>query len=550
LTTYLTRQVQVAAGKFGLQSVLVASLTRAAAEEVVGRDTGIDKRQIGTLHSHAYRALQRPSIAESREGMTAWNEWVGSRSPSLKVGDRYTLDPENAPAEGIPAATDGERMLQEIGVLRARMTPVELWRQAPRRFYEIWCQFKAETGHVDFTDLIERAIEEVEEAPGSPTVMFLDEAQDMSRLEMTLARKWGARCQQLVVVGDPFQNLYEWRGSEPEAFDVVEAASERVLEQSYRVPRAVHAYAVEWARPLVPEGGTFPEYKPRDEEGETRQSLARWNDPDTMIRLITEDLERFEDDPGHPTVMVLATCGYMLDPLIRALRDEGTPFANPYRPTHGGWNPMRSANRLLRFLHPDPETYGDDARMWTWGDLDQWVEPLKAQGLMTRGAKREIASHVVRERFVHPEDLPENVPVKPEEVMRLFVAEAQDGVFDVDPEWWLSSLLASRERQFHFAANVMRKQGRAALRERPRVCVGTIHSVKGGQADSVYVFPDLSRQGYWTGWHHLNGRAATIRQFYVAFTRARHTLTVCEQSGQEYVPLPRPSTVASPMPRA
>ena len=57
------------------------------------------------------------------------------------------------------------------------------------------------------------------------------------------------------------------------------------------------------------------------------------------------------------------------------------------------------------------------------------------------------------------------------------------------------------------------------------------NSVKGGEADVVYVFPDLSRAGMreWTG--DPEQQASVYRLFYVAMTRARDTLVLLRPQG-------------------
>ncbi len=62
----------------------------------------------------------------------------------------------------------------------------------------------------------------------------------------------------------------------------------------------------------------------------------------------------------------------------------------------------------------------------------------------------------------------------------------------------------------------------------PQVMIGTIHSVKGGQADVVYLFPDLSQAG--DAQYNRGGasRDSVIRQFYVGATRAREKLYLCQ----------------------
>jgi len=71
--------------------------------------------------------------------------------------------------------------------------------------------------------------------------------------------------------------------------------------------------------------------------------------------------------------------------------------------------------------------------------------------------------------------------------------------------------------------------GREALEESPRVIVGTIHSVKGGEADVVFLFPDISPAGDAAYQKHGPPRDSVIRLFYVGMTRARHTLYICQR---------------------
>jgi len=59
-TTSLTRQIRRAVDRFGADSVLVTSFSRAAAAELAGRDLPIAGDRVGTLHSHCYHALGGP----------------------------------------------------------------------------------------------------------------------------------------------------------------------------------------------------------------------------------------------------------------------------------------------------------------------------------------------------------------------------------------------------------------------------------------------------------------------------------------------------------
>jgi superfamily I DNA/RNA helicase len=69
------------------------------------------------------------------------------------------------------------------------------------------------------------------------------------------------------------------------------------------------------------------------------------------------------------------------------------------------------------------------------------------------------------------------------------------------------------------------------------VVVGTIHSVKGGEADAVFLVPDLSTAG--DAAYSRNGatRDAVIRLFYVGLTRARETVYICSPESARTVHL-------------
>lgn len=529
-TRYVAEQSRRATQKYGAGAVVIASLTRAAATEIAGRDSDVPPQNIGTLHAHAYRALGRPALAETSEGLKEWNAFAAGVSPRYQVSDKSSVDPENYSIEQGFAGTEGEALLAEVAMRRARMQSVDFWPARTRRFYELWQSFKDKASRADFTDLIEVALADIEVHPSRPMAFFLDEAQDMSRLELQLARKWGERCDVFVIVGDPFQNLYEWRGSEPEAFTSHEAEEVKVLSQSYRVPVAVHGYAVAWAKQIT--SMEFPAYQPRDEQGSTTIAQHTWSYPDTLLR----DLET-EVNEGR-TAMVLASCSYMLAPLIGALKDTGLPFHNPYRTNNGAWNPMRGAQRLIAFTRP--KVTGD---MWTWVDVHKWADPLAASDVFKRGAKSFIESKGTLGKFDRENELP---PIELQTLLDLLKDDAaRDAVFDQDIDWYLRNVRASKKQQMQYPVRVAKKYGLEALRKQPKIIVGTIHSVKGGEADSVYVFPDLSRAAarecLVSGNGSIRPTDALIRQFYVAFTRARHNLILCNSSGSsDAVTFPRP----------
>ena len=506
-TTWLSRQVKRAVDEG--KDVLVASLTRAAAAEAAGRNLPIPSRNVGTLHAHCYQSLGRPALAVDKKHIEDWNdrfpEWALSASD-----DR--IDGDNLEESG---RSPGDRLMATYQVLRARMAtvyPIDVERLA-----EEWTSWKDEEGLMDFTDLIERCLETIPTAPGDPSVLFLDEAQDMDLLEMSLARKWGEAAGYMVVVGDPDQNLYQWRGSDPEAFVEPEVPEEqmRVLTQSYRIPRAVHETAVRW---IEKTSGRVPvEYHPRDEEGEVRRLMTPWPHAEGIYR----DMRRYLDE--GKSVMVLASCGYMVRPMLNQLRREGVPYHNPYRRNKGAWNPLQSSRRritpkdlVMAFLRMSEEG------IWTADDMGRWLAATRIDGVL-QGNRGSLDGLVDDGRN----------GVDWDKIHNLLTEEAVEAGLMGDLGWLRGSLLASRQKGAEFAIHVAEVNGAETLSKTPQVITGTIHSVKGGEADVVYLFPDLSYAGMneWIG----GGSAAVRRLFYVGMTRARESLILCQPASSRTV---------------
>ncbi len=533
-TTRLAADARRAADTYGRSMVAIASLTKAAAAEIAGRDTGIPEQMVGTMHAHAYRALGRPELAETGKAIAGFNEECPAHA--ITGGDQGSALDDAASLGATGGRTDNDAIHNQMMLLRARMEPRDTWPDAVKVHARAWEAWKRSHDLADFTDLIERAIE-LGVHPQAPQGLFLDEVQDFSRLELELAKTWAAKAQTTVLVGDTDQALYTWRGADPVALDEMQLAGRRALEQSHRVPRAVHAYAVDWIRRI--ERRVDVAYRPTAAEGRVRavdvtigQAAALADHVERCLTEIEPDAER----PEYGDVMVLATCRHMLQPLIGELRRRGVPFHNPYRDTEGAWNPLRGARRLLAYLRPKGAVWGDEARLWTWADLKAWTEPLDARKALVRGAKSRIDGEI---------EIGNGDREVPLEAYAEILGTLDHPALRCDVDWWAGHLRASEAGKAAFALKVARRHGGAALRARPRVVIGTGHSVKGSTAGAVIMAPDLSREGYWNGWHRGGAaRDAVVRLGYVLQTRARQQLDILAPSGPEHMPLPRPAEVA------
>lgn len=543
-TALASRWIPAAVKKYGVNAVVVCSLTKAAAHAIVEKGLSIPQTNVGTLHSFALRSIGRPPVAQDRKHLDDWNATCSSL---------YRLTPAASNMDGLAAETagqeSGDEWLAKVEINRHQLIPEDDWLDPVRRFYNAWRSWKEKNEYVDFTDMMELALG-TEHCPGMPAVLIIDEAQDCSRLEMKLVRHWGEACEQYVLAGDADQSIYEFRGASADAFMSmdVDEANVYTLDQSYRVPVEIQKYARRWIQKI--EHRHDVEYKPKKEIGECRiannLSLS-YTVP--LVREVEKDV-----DAGHE-VMILATCAYMLKSSITTLRKRGVAFHNPYRTKNGYWNPLRGGgNRLLNFLGPMRSALSENAispRLWTWLEIHRWLDPLsvKNSGEFEHGCKTLVKSRTEADRLCQPVTKGELLDVFTRTGMGILKNALTNDEDAMD--WYRHRLLATRRKQFDYAFTVVRKRGIKALIEEPKVIVGTIHSVKGGGTNVVYLAPDLPNQAaldYARGRRHeevIEGdrvgeqarrlRYAIIRQFYVGMTRATDKLVLLRRGDSRAV---------------
>ena len=374
-TTWLGKQVELAVSNE--QEVMIVSLTKSAAAEISGRDLPISPENLGTLHSICYRSLQRPTIAESKDNLHDWNERYPNMALSIS-SKNSNVDLDNL--ETVYGSTSADNLLAEYQIARARMN--NQMSTGARYLGEKWEEWKKEKYLLDFTDLIETCLHDVATAPMDPDIIFVDEAQDLDMLEMSLIRKWGLAAGKLVVVGDPDQAIFTWRGADPRAFAGQALPDDHrwVLGQSHRLSKMVHNQAVSWIDQSDNREQVI--YSPREEEGEVRSIRSDWNSPEDTIL----DAEKYMAQGKK--VMFLASCSYMLQPLIKAMRNQGIPFHNPYRTMNGAWNPLAkrknmssAADRIVHFLTMSQEA------SWTPEQLANWLKNMKTKDIFTPRAR-------------------------------------------------------------------------------------------------------------------------------------------------------------------
>lgn len=327
--------------------------------------------------------------------------------------------------------------------------------------------------------------------------------------------------------------IFGWRGADPNAFydGEIPDGHTKVLEQSYRVPREVHAASMEMISrvnervPVV--------YHPRDDDGRVSEAyFSMRNSPYDLVKEIERHLEEPNEGKNRAKVMCLFSCAYMAQPLMAALKKAGIPFWNPYAMDRNNFNPLHASkgvttlDRVLNFLRPNQHCYGINAKTWTWGEFNSWLELCGVDSWLKRGSKAEVK----RRASVFP-----NQEMTIEEILVLLESQdVLDELADCELSFLMKHALDQKVNTLGYCVDIVNKLGYSGVTEKPRTIVGTVHSVKGGEAEIVYLCPDLSVAGF-DCYGNSFERDALHRLYYVGMTRARHHLRLTQRSSDKAI---------------
>ena len=368
-------------------------------------------------------------------------------------------------------------ILNEINI--ARIKGEDLRTHYNRSNMEIeWYQFeyverayrhyKETRGLMDFTDLLERIVEQPNRLP-KLDVLIIDEAQDLSRLQWNLVEALVERAKRTYLAGDDDQAVYTWAGADVKSFLDFQGEI-MVLEQSWRVPSKVH----ELANMVV---NRIRQRQPKDWHARDFEGQVQFYNSYEMI------------DISQGNWLILAAANYMLNDMHQWIKSQGLLFER-----HGQRSISESA--LQAVLAWERLRKGEQINFY----MLQHVYKHLGTGMVKRGYKT------------------------------LRTAD-QEGMYDmqrlVDEQGllteaiWHEALTKISEDQRDYIIAMLRRGTKIA--GKPPIKLSTIHGAKGGEADNVLLLMDLSTKfakDYERNSDDVN------RLFYVGITRAKQTLHV------------------------
>jgi superfamily I DNA/RNA helicase len=108
-----------------------------------------------------------------------------------------------------------------------------------KTFRTLYNVFKKHMKYVDFTDVLEQAVN-VARVPHRFKLLLVDEAQDLCTLQWQIVERLCGVSENVYLAGDDDQSIYRFSGASLDGFLDFPVDQEVQLEQSYRIPAAVH----------------------------------------------------------------------------------------------------------------------------------------------------------------------------------------------------------------------------------------------------------------------------------------------------------------------
>ena len=425
-----------------------------------------------TLHSLAFLQL----------GLTTSE--VMSRDNYKEFSDAYGMDLGSV-TDGIDAGgiiTTDNRFINEFNL--SRMKGLDLqdhynrsnldvsWHallRAQRSFEE----YKSKREVLDFTDMLELFLQ-VSNIP-QLDVVFIDEAQDLSWLQWTVAAHAWSRSKKIYISGDDDQAIFRWAGADVEHFIRMKADNVIILNQSYRCPRLVHKMADKIIRRV---GNRRPkEWKGRDYMGQIRYHAF----PEGI------DLRNGE-------WLVMARTNYLLDEIERQVKTEGLLY--------------KRNNRL-----PISQKLLDAVESWKTLNSDKEIDISSVRSIYSYMSTKIGIEHGHKQLKTADDSIKYTMESLVMHHGLLVAGRPWDIAFDK---------VGNRDKEY---LRAIEQRNGSNFNIDPKINLSTIHAAKGGEAQNVVLLTDLTRKTQESLEQNPDDES---RVFYVGVTRAKESLHIVQ----------------------
>lgn len=375
--------------------------------------------------------------------------------------------------------------------------PPEKWRSVPvdvpiqdgdrvTRLLEAWDEYKHRPPMCEFR-LFEHGDYVAYAAEHGLTpdidVLFIDEFQDLAPLEYRLYKLWRdtGDVERLYIAGDPNQSIYSFRGGTPYYFDATDTDDVVELNDSRRCPEQIAAVGREVL-------AAHSETDPRGFDGYEPGGIVRWRSPRDKYALrdaVIEATDPTDTDAPVPAVLLLARTNHQLRELTGDLRDVGIPF-DILGSRRSMWDgDLGEMLTVLNGMKAGADTFYLPAVRTLCKKLRDDVDYARGFGqILTADQLDDVLGHCETVQAI---------------IRRLEI-----------PKWKRDVLVNAVDAP-------------AAI-QRGEVQVGTIHTAKGLEAPTVYLFTTTSDSMVTRYARNPDAAAEEHRVYYVGATRASERL--------------------------
>ena len=327
-------------------------------------------------------------------------------------------------------------------------------------------RYKKEHNLIDFNDMI-MDFTKSDAAVPKFDVVFIDEAQDLSKMQWHMAKSIWQKTTDSFIAGDDDQAIFRWAGADVDSF-IAQEGQMLPLQQSYRIPARVHGLAMGIINKIKTRINKT--WQPKIHKG----SLSRYY-----------DFEEINMSSGE--WLVLARTKYMLDNLEEDLYLKGYYYQNKFR---------KQREHALHLAAIDWEHLRQ-------GQLLKYDQLEKISSYTNLWDKQKMKG-MVKDSFYGMDQLKKDYGLQTSDV-------------------WYTAFNAAPSRDINYLRK-MRKNGEK-LNEAPRITLSTIHGAKGGECENVVLLTDLSLN---TMKSYEQNPDDENRLFYVGATRTKEHLHIVE----------------------
>lgn len=555
--TLMRRVARLLDGGAPPERILVCTFTRTAARDLQKELAqlgvpGVERVQAGTLHAFCFGILARDDVLQLTGRVPR---------PLLAFEERFLL--EDLSAARLGGIRECRRRLQAFNAAWARLqTEDPGWPRtsADRAFHlalEAWLRFHK---GMLVGEIIPEALRYLRNNPASPDRtafdhVLVDEYQDLNRAEQVLLDLF-AESGMFTLVGDQDQSIYSFKFAHPEGvsdFDQTHPGThDEFLRQCRRCPRRI----VEMASALIrnnPDATEEPlAVLPGNPEGEVH--VVQWpsleDEAEGVARFIRQRVGSGSVQPGR--VLVLAPRRQLGYAVRDALNGEGVPAHSFFHEEAFDGNPKKlnecEAQKVFTLLTllAEPEDrvalrcwcgFGSSSlRAGAWSRLRGHCEET---GESVSTALARLAGGSLRIAYTNP--LIERYDILEQHMQELGGlrgSDLADALFPDDQDWAQPfRTVAATMEEDNFDASALRETLRIGITqpELPTdvdyVRVMSLHKSKGLTADLVVILACVGGMipSIDTRLPPAEQQASLQEQrrlFYVAMTRARHTLVL------------------------